>query len=90
MKSKWLYYYQNISVIYLLGLIFYSRCKLDYLSDYLETYYKYLALTFDVFALVRNVRQLFYPLHDGYAKFNVHPLILILNKMPLQLKLQPA
>ena len=60
MKSKWLDYYQNIPIIYLPAIIFYPRCKLDYLSDCLETYYKYLALTVDVLPLVRDVKQLFY------------------------------
>ena len=39
MKSKWLDYYYNIPIIYLLGIIFYLCCKLDYLFDYLDTYY---------------------------------------------------
>ena len=59
-KFKWLDYYQNIPIIYLFGIIFYLRCKLYYLSDCLETYYKCLTLTVDVPTLVRNVRQLFY------------------------------
>ena len=37
--------------------------------DCLETYYKCLTLTIDIHALVRDVRQLFYSLYDGYAKF---------------------
>ena len=32
MKSKWLDYYANIPIIYLLGLIFDPRCKLDSLT----------------------------------------------------------
>ena len=55
-KSKWLDYYQNIPIIYLLGIILYPRYKLYYLSDCLETYYKCLTLTVDVPTLVRNVR----------------------------------
>ena len=39
-----------------LGIIFYHHCKLDCLSDYLDTYYKCLALTFDILALVKDVR----------------------------------
>ena len=48
---------------------FWSRCKLDYLFDCLETYYKSLALLVDVSTLVRDVRQLFYSLYDEYVKF---------------------
>ena len=69
MKYKWLHYYQNISIIYLLGIIFYSRYKLNYLSDCLDIYYKCLTLSFDVPALLRDVRQLFYLLYDEYIKF---------------------
>ena len=56
LKSKWLDYYQNILIIYLFGIIFYPHCKFDYLSDCLETYYIYLALTVNVSTLVRDVR----------------------------------
>ena len=62
-------YYLNISNIYLLGIMFYPRCKLDYLYDCLENYYKYLVLTFNVPSLVRDVRKLFYSLYNKYAKF---------------------
>ena len=51
------------------GIIFYSCCKLDYLSYCLETYYKCLILVVDVHALLRDVTKLFYPLYDKYAKF---------------------
>ena len=54
MKSKWLDYYQNISIIYLIRIIFDSYYKLNYLSDCLKTYYKYLALTIDVSTLIRD------------------------------------
>ena len=54
---------------HLLEIIFYPRCKLDYLSDCLDTYYKCLVISFDVLALVKDVRQLFYSLYDEYAKF---------------------
>ena len=39
------------------------------MSNCLKIYYKYLALTFDVLALVRDVKKLFYLLYDEYAKF---------------------
>ena len=68
-KSKWLDYYQNIPVMYLLRIIFYPRCKLNYFSNCLETYYKYLALSFDVPVLVSDIRKLIYSLYDEYAKF---------------------
>ena len=38
MKSKWLNYYNNILVIYLLGLVIDPSSKLNFLSNYLETY----------------------------------------------------
>ena len=53
----------------MLGIIFYPRCKLDYLSDYLDTYYKCLAISFDVPTLIKDVRKLFCSLYDEYAKF---------------------
>ena len=56
----------------------------------LKIYYKCLGLTVDVLILVKDVKQLFYSLYDQYVKFMVHPLILTLNKMPIQLKLQPT
>ena len=69
MKAKWLGYYKNISNIYLLRIIFYSCCKLDSLSDCLDIYYKYLGIPFDVHALIRNVRKLFYTLYNEYDKY---------------------
>ena len=54
-KSKWLDYYQNIPIIYLLGIIFDPRYKWNYLFDW-ETYSKCLVLIVDVYALVRDVR----------------------------------
>ena len=54
---------------HLLEIIFYPRCKLDYLSDCLDTYYKCLVISFDVLALVMEVKKLFYSLYDEYAKF---------------------
>ena len=55
-KSKWLDYYKNIPIIYLFEIIFYPRYKLDYLSDCLEIYYKYLASAIDIPTLVTDVR----------------------------------
>ena len=51
------------------GIIFYPPCKLDYFSDCLEIYYKYLELTVNVSTLVRDIRQIFYLLYDKYSKF---------------------
>ena len=69
MNAKWLDYYLNIPNIYLLRIIFYLRCKLDYLFDCLDTYYKCLDISFDVLALVRDVIKLFYSLYDENFKF---------------------
>ena len=41
MKSKWLDYYANIPIIYLLGLIFDPHCKLDSLTMCLKNYYNF-------------------------------------------------
>ena len=39
MKNKWLEHFKIISLIYLVACIFYPRCKLDGLHDYLKAYY---------------------------------------------------
>ena len=59
MKAKWLDYYLNILNIYLLRMIFYPHCKLDYLSNCLDTYYKYLVISVDVSALIRDIMNYF-------------------------------
>ena len=69
MKSKWLDYCANILVIYLLGLVFDPRCKLDSFSDCLENYYNYLELEADVHSIVLNVKVFFFTLYDEYVKF---------------------
>ena len=69
MKSKWLDYYANIPIIYLLGIIFYPSCKLDYLTMCLENYYSFLDLEVDVNSIVSNVKFMFYSLYDEYVKF---------------------
>ena len=40
-KSKWCDYYANIPIIYLLGLIFDTRYKLDTITMCLENYYNF-------------------------------------------------
>ena len=62
MKSKWCDYFANIPIIYLLGLIFYPRCKLDSFSMCLENYYSFLDLVVGVDVLVFNVKSTFYSL----------------------------
>ena len=69
MKSKWLDYYAKIPIIYLLGLIFDPRCKLDSLTMCLENYYSFLDLEVNVNDLVFNVKSTFYSLYDEYVKF---------------------
>ena len=69
MKSKWLDYYANIPIIYLLGLIFDPRCKLDSLTMCLENYYNFLDLEVDINSIVSNVKSTFYLLYDEYIKF---------------------
>ena len=69
MKSKWLDYYANFSLIYLLRLVFDSRCKLDSLSICLENYYNYLDLEVDVHNIVLNIKSTFFSLYDEYFKF---------------------
>ena len=62
MKSKWYFYYSNIPLIYLLGLIFDPRCKLDMITTCLENYYNFLDLKekVDVRALVSHIKSMFY------------------------------
>ena len=60
MKSKWLDYYANIPIIYLLGLIFYPRCKLDSLTMCLKNYYNFLDLKVDVHSIVSNIKSIFF------------------------------
>ena len=69
MKSKWLDYYANISIIYLLGIIFYPRCKLDSLTMCLKNYYSFLDLEVDLNNIVFNIKSTFYSLYDEYVKF---------------------
>ena len=66
MKAKWCYYYTNIPIIYLLGLIFYPRCKLDMMVTCLENYYNFLDLEENVDALVSHVKFTFYSSYDEY------------------------
>ena len=66
MKSKWLDYYTNIPIIYLLGLIFDSHYKLDSLIICLENYYNFLDLEENVDALVSHVKFTFYSSYDEY------------------------
>ena len=80
MKSKWLDY-QNILIIYLLWIIFYHRCKLDYLSNWLETYinvYHY-TLIFLLWLGILDNYFIYYMMN--MLNFMVHHLILILNNM---------
>ena len=69
MKSKWLDYYANIPIIYLIGIIFYLRCKLDFLTMCLENNYSFLDLEVDVDSIVSNIKSMFYSLYDEYVKF---------------------
>ena len=71
MKFKWCSYYSNIPLIYLLGLIFDPRCKLDMITTYLENYYNFLDLKekVDIHALVSHIKSMFYSLYDEYLKF---------------------
>ena len=69
MKAKWCSYYANISIIYLLGLIFDPRCKLDMMTTCLENYYSFLELEVDVPSLVSYIKSTFYLLYDEYFKF---------------------
>ena len=69
MKSKWLDYYANIPIIYLLGLIFDPHCKLHSLTMCLENYYSFLDLEVDVNSIVSNIKSMFYLLYDEYIKF---------------------
>ena len=75
MKSKWLDYYTNISLIYLLRLVFDLHYKLDSLSDCLKNYYNYLELEVDVLSIVSNVKSIFFHYMMNMLNFMVQILM---------------
>ena len=85
MKSKWLDYYANIPIIYLLRLIFDLCCKLDSLIMCLENYYNFLDLEVDVHSIVSNVTSIFFSLYDEYVKF-YSPNLIVYVQHVLQAK----
>ena len=86
MKSKWLDYYANIPIIYLLGLIFDPHCKLDMMATYLKNYYSFLELVVDAPSLVSHVKSTFYSLYDEYFKFYGSDLNINIQQDILQAK----
>lgn len=69
MKAKWLEYYRNIPVIYMIALCFDPRCKLNGLLDFLTSYYQCLRLNdVQVVSVYDDVKDLFYQLHNEYLR----------------------
>ena len=87
MKSKWLDYYANIPIIYLLRLIFDLCWKLDSLIMCLENYYNFLDLEVDVHSIVSNIKSIFFHYMINMLNFMVQILILMFNKMSFKLNL---
>ncbi|KAK3226942.1 hypothetical protein Dsin_006804 [Dipteronia sinensis] len=68
MKTKWLIYYEEIPIIYLLASCFDPRFKLECLQDYLTHYYNSLGIEVDILNYCNSVKTLLYELYDGYLK----------------------
>ncbi|KAK0587083.1 hypothetical protein LWI29_017034 [Acer saccharum] len=71
MKQKWLNYYTDFPNIYLIGMVFDPRHKLQSLSYYLDGYYgkEGLNIEYDVEACCGRVKKLLYDLYDEYVTF---------------------
>ncbi|KAK0579136.1 hypothetical protein LWI29_021607 [Acer saccharum] len=69
MKQKWLNYYTDFPNIYLIGMVFDPRHKLQSLSYYLEGYYGKdgLNIEYDIEACCDRVKKLLYDLYDEYV-----------------------
>ena len=69
MKQKWLNYYTDFPNIYLIGMVFDPRHKLQSLSYYLDGYYgkEGLNIEYDVEACCDRVKKLLYDLYDEYV-----------------------
>ncbi|KAK3229790.1 hypothetical protein Dsin_001671 [Dipteronia sinensis] len=68
MKTKWLNYYEEIPIIYLLASCFDPRFKLECLQDYLTHYYNSLGKEVDTLNYCNSVKTLLYELYDEYLK----------------------
>ncbi|KAK3194332.1 hypothetical protein Dsin_025642 [Dipteronia sinensis] len=68
MKTKWLNYYEEIPIIYLLASCFDPRFKLECLQDYLTHYYNSLGIEVDILNYCNSVKTLLYELYDEYLK----------------------
>ena len=66
MKNKWLEYFKIIPFIYLVVCVFYSRCKLDGLHDYLKAYYDIIQVDEDVYDLFSKIKKVIYALYNEY------------------------
>ena len=73
MKMKWLRYYSEISIIYLVACIFYLHCKLDGLSDYLHMYYQCLHYdTINVTIILSEVKNIVIEIYNEFfTKYNL-------------------
>ena len=83
MVNKWLSYYQNIPMIYLIAFVFDPRCKLEGIKDYLQVYYDCLGQNnFDVNRIHDDVKGVFYHLYEEYAK--IYGINLDLHETPIE------
>ena len=72
MRNKWINYYAEIPIIYLVASVLDPRCKLDGLGDYLHAYYKYLNLSTDIAFRQNEVKDVITELYKQFAtKFRV-------------------
>ena len=73
MKRKWLHYYMEIPIIYLVSSAFDPRCKIDGLHDFLRVYYQCLNCDdINVTPIVRNVKNVVIELYNEfYTKYNL-------------------
>ena len=74
MKNKWLEYFKIISPIYF-ACVFYPRCKLDGLHEYLSTYYEILKLDVNFMLYLMKLRKKFMPYLMNKIEFIVQVLI---------------
>ena len=79
MKMKWLHYYGEIPIIYLVACVFYPCCKLDGLSDYLHMYYQCLHYDMiNVRTILSEVKNIVIKLYNEFStKYNLGDLNLL-------------
>ncbi|KAL5844173.1 hypothetical protein ACOSQ4_010131 [Xanthoceras sorbifolium] len=67
MRDRWINYYRDIPVIYIVASVFDPRNKLNSLYEFFTLYYQSLRITnIDISGLYNNIRNLFYSMYDEY------------------------